>query len=44
MVRSGQWPTRVLRLGSLIKVPTAELLKLLGIEADEAAGVGPPAA
>jgi hypothetical protein len=34
LVHAGQWPTRVLRLGSLIRVPTAELLDLLGIEPD----------
>lgn len=32
MVKSGDWPTRVLRLGSLIRVPSAELLKLLAID------------
>lgn len=35
MVKSGEWPTRVLRLGTLVKVPTAELLELLGIEPSE---------
>jgi hypothetical protein len=37
MVGDGTWPTRVLRLGNLIKVPTADLLDLLGIEPDAGA-------
>ncbi len=32
LVRSGQWPTPVLRLGRLIKVPSLPLLQLLGLE------------
>ncbi len=32
MVRTGDWPTPVLRLGRLIRVPTAPLLELLGVE------------
>jgi predicted DNA-binding transcriptional regulator AlpA len=31
LVRSGAWPTPVLRLGRLIKVPRADLLALLGL-------------
>lgn len=31
LVRTGQWPTPVLRLGRLIKVPSAPLLELLGV-------------
>ena len=31
LVRSGAWPTPVLRLGRLIKVPRAPLLALLGL-------------
>ena len=31
LVRSGQWPTPILRLGRLIKVPTAPLIALVGI-------------
>ena len=38
MVRTGEWPTRVLRLGRLIKVPTAELLRYVGVTDDRAAG------
>jgi len=30
LVRMGQWPTPTLRLGKLIRVPTAPLLELLG--------------
>lgn len=29
LVRTGQWPTQVLRVGKLIKIPTAPLLRLL---------------
>ena len=36
LVRSEEWPTRVLRLGRLIKVPTAELLAYVGIKPDGA--------
>jgi len=32
LVRTGQWPTPVLRLGRLIRIPTAPLLSLVGIE------------
>jgi excisionase family DNA binding protein len=38
-VQSGEWPTRVLRLGNLYRVPTADLLILLGITDDQ---VAPP--
>lgn len=31
LVRSGNWPTKVLRLGKAYRVPTAEILALLGI-------------
>jgi predicted DNA-binding transcriptional regulator AlpA len=31
LVRLGQWPTPVLRLGRVIRVPTAPLLALLGV-------------
>jgi predicted DNA-binding transcriptional regulator AlpA len=41
MVRSGEWPTRVLRLGSMIRVPSAELLALLGIEQQAPSGGRP---
>lgn len=41
LVRAGQWPTPVVRLGRLIKIPTAPLLELLGLP--PAAEVGPTA-
>lgn len=31
LVRTGQWPTPVLRLGKLIRVPSAPLIELLGL-------------
>lgn len=34
LVRQGQWPTPVLRLGNRIKVPSAPLLALLGLSTD----------
>ena len=33
LIRTGAWPTPVFRLGRLIRIPTAPLLTLLGIEA-----------
>jgi predicted DNA-binding transcriptional regulator AlpA len=30
LVRAGQWPTPVIRLGRLIRIPSAPLLELLG--------------
>ena len=35
LVRLGAWPTPVLRLGRLIKVPSAPLLELLGLAAPD---------
>jgi predicted DNA-binding transcriptional regulator AlpA len=32
LVRTGAWPTPVLRLGRLIRIPTAPILDLLGVE------------
>lgn len=32
LVRNGQWPTTVLRLGRLIRVPSAPLLELVGVD------------
>jgi len=32
LVRTGAWPTPVLRVGRLIRIPTAPLLELLGVE------------
>jgi len=31
LVRTDQWPTPVIRIGTRIKVPTAPLLELLGL-------------
>jgi excisionase family DNA binding protein len=31
LIREGRWPTPVFRLGKLIRIPTAPLLKLLGL-------------
>lgn len=31
LIRCGQWPTPVLRLGKLVRVPTAPLLELVGV-------------
>lgn len=36
LVRTGEWPTPVLRLGRLIRVPSAPLLELLGLAAPAA--------
>lgn len=40
MAQNGEWPTRLLRLGNAYRVPTAELLALLGVE--EQRGDGEP--
>jgi excisionase family DNA binding protein len=34
LVRDGRWPTPVVRVGRLIKVPTRPLLEFLGADAD----------
>jgi predicted DNA-binding transcriptional regulator AlpA len=31
LVRTGQWPTPVLRLGKLIRIPSAALVELAGV-------------
>lgn len=36
LVRLGAWPTPVLRLGRLIRVPSAPLLELLGLSSASA--------
>jgi hypothetical protein len=41
LIRTGGWPTPVLRLGRLIKIPTSALLTLLVL--DDANGAGNPA-
>ena len=33
-IKTENWPTRVLRIGRCIRIPTADVLRLLGIEAD----------
>jgi hypothetical protein len=38
LIRLGEWPTPVFRLGKLIRVPTAPMLDLLGIAAAGAPG------
>jgi len=43
LVRTGQWPTPILRLGGRIKVPTAPLLELLGLSTETDAGLPKPA-
>ena len=37
-VKSGAWPARVLRVGRTIRIPSAEVLALLGIGTDEMRG------
>ncbi len=32
LIRTNRWPTPVLHVGKLIRVPTAPLLKLVGVE------------
>ena len=32
LIRTGDWPTPVFRLGRLIRIPTAPMLDLLGID------------
>ncbi len=39
LVRTGDWPTPVLRFGRLIRVPTAPLLELLGVDSPFSSGV-----
>ena len=38
LVRDGQWPTPVVRLGKAIRIPTAPLLELLGLREHVARG------
>ena len=37
-VRAGTWPTPVLRLGRLVRIPSAPLLELLGLPAEHTGG------
>lgn len=32
LIRTNRWPTPVLRVGKLIRVPTAPMLKLVGVD------------
>jgi predicted DNA-binding transcriptional regulator AlpA len=40
LVRSGQWPTPVLHLGRLIRIPTAPLIALVGARREQEEHVG----
>lgn len=40
LVRTGSWPSPVLRLGHRIKIPTQPLLELLGLSTGEPGGTG----
>lgn len=39
LIRVGEWPTPVFRLGKLIRIPTAPMLALLGLGPAAAASV-----
>lgn len=41
LIRTGEWPTPVFRLGRLIRIPTAPILELLGITIHDVAVPGP---
>jgi excisionase family DNA binding protein len=34
-VKTGEWPTRVLRVGRCIRIPTADVLRLLGLPPED---------
>lgn len=36
LIKRGEWPTRTLRLGRRIRIPTAELLAVCGVSTDAA--------
>jgi predicted DNA-binding transcriptional regulator AlpA len=38
LIRVGEWPTPVFRLGKLIRIPTAPMRELLGIDSTIASG------
>lgn len=40
LVRTGEWPSPVLRLGHRIKIPTQPLLELLGLSTAATGGTG----
>jgi predicted DNA-binding transcriptional regulator AlpA len=39
LVRTGRWPTPVIRLGHRIKIPTAALLELLCLSTEDRSGL-----
>jgi predicted DNA-binding transcriptional regulator AlpA len=41
LVRTGKWPTPIVRLGYRIRVPTAPLLELLGLSTEDSAALPP---
>jgi hypothetical protein len=42
LIRHDLWPTPVVRMGRLIKIPTAPILELLGIDPNKAPNVPAP--
>lgn len=36
LIRTGEWPTPILRLGKLIRIPTAPLLELVNVTREPA--------
>jgi predicted DNA-binding transcriptional regulator AlpA len=40
LIRLGEWPTPVFRLGKLIRIPTAPMRELLGIDPTLSTGAG----
>jgi len=40
LVRTGRWPTPVIRVGRLIRVPSAPLLELLGLDSVRTGAAG----
>jgi len=40
LIRAGEWPTPVFRLGKLIRIPTAPMRELLGIHSGLPTGAG----
>jgi hypothetical protein len=42
LIRHDRWPTPVVRMGRLIKIPTAPILDLLGIDPNKAPTVPAP--
>lgn len=44
LVRRGEWPTPVLKLGAQYRIPTRPLLRLLGLDPDSSEAAAPTAA